>query len=242
MKAFFRYVLLALVLTMVALASALTAMRFAIHVREVGVPDLTRKTPSEARKTLEDLELRMEVERRYYSADVPEGRILSQAPLQGTRVRRGWTVRVAESLGPQRVVIPSVVGQTQRAAEMNIRQRGLEVGATASMQMPGAAGDQVLSQSPPANAGDVAAPKISLLVSEAAQPQAFVMPNFVGEALGTAKLALQEAGLRIGVVTVAPRFDRSATGEFSAASLVVSQSPPPGEKVLAGSPINLEVR
>lgn len=242
MKSFFRYVLLALVLLVVALVSALTAMRFAIHVREVTVPNLTKMAPSEARKKIEELELHMEVERQFYSADVPEGRILSQVPAAGSRVRRGWTVRVAESLGPQRVVIPSVVGQTERAAEMNIRRRGLEVGAVAGMQMPGTPADQVLSQSPPANASGVAAPKISLLVAEPSQPQAFVMPNFVGQALGTVKLALQDAGLRVGNVTVSPRFDRSTTGDFSAASLVVSQVPAAGEKVIAGAAVNLEVR
>ena len=40
MRAFFRFVLLALVLVIVAMASALTAMRVAIHGREVIVPKL----------------------------------------------------------------------------------------------------------------------------------------------------------------------------------------------------------
>ncbi len=38
MKAFFRFVLLALMLLLVAMASALLAMRFAIHGSEVTVP------------------------------------------------------------------------------------------------------------------------------------------------------------------------------------------------------------
>ena len=40
MKSFFRLVLLALFLLVVALVSALTAMRLAIHGHEVAVPDL----------------------------------------------------------------------------------------------------------------------------------------------------------------------------------------------------------
>ena len=48
MRKFFRMLLLALVLLTVALVSALTAMRFAIHGREVTIPKLVGMTPLEA--------------------------------------------------------------------------------------------------------------------------------------------------------------------------------------------------
>jgi beta-lactam-binding protein with PASTA domain len=243
MKAFVRFVLLSLALLVVALLSALTAMRFAIHGREVAVPNLTSMSPNEARKILEDNGLRLEIERQYYSADVPEGKVLSQMPAFGTRVRRGWTVHVAQSLGQQRVSVPSVIGDSERAAEINIRRRGLELSSVAQMSMPGTPADQVLAQNPPANASGIAAPKLSILVAQSAEPQSFVMPNFVGQALGTAKLALQDAGLRVGNVTISPRFaDRSAAGEYSLSSLIESQDPAPGKKVTAGAAVNFEVR
>src|SRR5438034_11787733 len=80
MKSFFRLALLALMLLVVALLSALTAMRLAIHGREVAVPDLVGKTPVEARKIAEQSGLQMDVERQYYSANVPAGNVLSQLP------------------------------------------------------------------------------------------------------------------------------------------------------------------
>ena len=250
MKSFFRLVLLALVLLVVALVSALSAMRLAIHGREVAVPDLVGKTPAEARRIVEQSELHMEVEREYYSAAVPEGRILSQLPPAGTQVRRGWQIRVAESLGPQRVQIPNVLGQSERAADMNIRRRGLDVGAVAQMQMPGAPADQVLSQAPPPNASGVSAPKISLLVSQPSQPQAFVMPNFVGQPLGSVTLALQDAGLHVGIVTFAaqegnpspPAPSPAPASQPSPASMIVSQNPAAGEKVTADAAVSFEVR
>src|SRR5262249_33429020 len=100
MKAFFLLALLALVLLVVALVSALMAMRLAVHGQELIVPDLVGKLPSEARRVSEEQGFQVEVERRYYSATTPENRILSQAPEAGTRVRRGWQIRVALSLGP----------------------------------------------------------------------------------------------------------------------------------------------
>jgi beta-lactam-binding protein with PASTA domain len=249
MKSFFRLVLLGLVLLVVALISALTAMRLAIHGHEVAVPDLVGKGPAEARIIAGQNGLEMSVERQYYSPTVPEGKILSQLPLAGSQVRRGWRVRVAESLGPQRVVIPNVLGQSERAANINIRRRGLDVGAIAQMQLPGAVPDQVLSQAPPPNASGVSAPKISLLVVMPPQPQALVMPSFVGQRLDSVTPALQYAGLHVGTVTAAAPENSSSAPPLapsdyapSPASMIVSQNPAAGEKVTVGAAVNFGVR
>lgn len=260
MKAFFRFIWLTLVLLVVALVSALTAMRFAIHGREVSVPDLVGKTPAEARRIADTAGFQMEVERQYYSASIPEGRILSQLPPPGTQVRRGWQIRVADSLGPQRVEIPNVLGESPRAAQINILRRGLDVGSVARIEMRGPPPDQVMGQSPAPNASGIAAPKISLLTTEAAPPQAFLMPNFAGQALGGVTLVLQDSGFRLGTVSFAPSptspppltiesavATQSVTPPLpppppSPASIIVSQNPAPGAKIVAGSAVNFEVR
>jgi eukaryotic-like serine/threonine-protein kinase len=244
MKFFFRLVLLALVLLVVALVSALTAMRLAIHGHEVAVPDLVGKSPVAARMIAEQSGLELNVERQYYSPTVPEGKILSQLPPAGSQVRRGWQVRVAESLGPQRVAIPNVIGQSERAANINIRRRGLDVGAIAQMQSPDAPDSQVLAQAPPPNASGVSAPKISLLVAAPSQPQALVMPSFVGQPLATVTQTVQDAGLHIGTVTLAvlPESSTPTTPAPSPASMIVTQNPAAGEKVMEGAAVNFEVR
>src|SRR5450432_1268793 len=152
MKSAFRFAMLALVLVIVAMVSALTAMRFAIHGQEVAVPPLVGLSPSEAERTVSGLGLQISIERQYYSPQMPDGHIMSQLPLPGTKVRRGWRVRVAQSLGPTRVAIPDVTGQSEHAAELNIRRRGLDVASMAEVQSPGIPADQVLAQSPSANA------------------------------------------------------------------------------------------
>src|SRR5208283_3703293 len=256
MKPFFRFAMLALVLIVVALASAVTAMRFAIHGQEVKVPALVGFTPSDAERSAAALGLQVEIERQYYSPQVPEGRIMSQLPLPGTTVRRGWQVRVALSLGAQRVVIPDVTKQSERAAEWNIRRRGLDVTSTAEIQLPDAPADQVIAQSPPANANQVAAPKTSLLVTVAAEPPAYVMPSFVGQPLGSVSRTLQDAGFKLGSVSVASPANPSAPNTVppvsapsstfpaqpSPASVIVVQTPPAGQKALAGSVVSFEVR
>jgi len=98
MRSVFRLLWMASVLVIVALLSALTAMRLAIHGREVTVPDMQGKTPGEARRMAESNGLEADVEREYYSPVVPEGKVLSQMPAAGSTVRRGWQVRLALSL------------------------------------------------------------------------------------------------------------------------------------------------
>ena len=203
-KSAVRFAVLALVLVIVAMFSALTAMRVAIHTQEVAVPALVGLSPAQAERETSGLGLQIAVERQYYSPQIPEGRIMSQLPLPGTKVRRGWQVRVAQSLGPTRVAIPDVAGQSEHAAELNIRRRGLDVASMAQMPVPGIPADQVLAQSPSANATQVLAPKISLLVTAPADPPAFVMPSFVGQTLGSANRTLQDEGFKLGNVTVAP--------------------------------------
>lgn len=247
--------MLALVLVVVAMVSGLTAMRFAIHGQEVAVPALVGMNPSEAERAISGLGLQMSIERQYYSQQVPEGRIMSQLPLPGTKVRRGWQLRVAQSLGPTRVAIPDVTGQSEHAAELNIRRRGLDIASMAQVQATGLPADQVLAQNPTANATQLVAPKISLLVSNGADPQAFVMPSFVGQPLGSASRTLQDNGFKLGNVSVAPvpeaPADQSGTGQTappaapaqpSPASIIVSQVPGAGQKVPAGTMVSFEVR
>jgi eukaryotic-like serine/threonine-protein kinase len=269
MKSAIRFALLALVLVIVAMVSALTAMRFAIHGQEVAVPPLVGLDPAEAERKVAGLGLQISIERQYYSPQIPEGKIMSQLPLPGTKVRRGWQVRVAQSLGPTRVTIPDVTGESEHAAELNIRRRGLDVASMAQVQALDIPADQVVAQSPTANATQVAAPKISLLVTVPADPQAFVMPSLVGQALGSVSRTLEDAGFRLGNVNVvasassvsedaanpntwsAPASSRAPAvspeqttppAQASPASVVVSQSPAAGQRVFAGTAVSFEVR
>jgi beta-lactam-binding protein with PASTA domain len=122
------------------------------------------------------------------------------------------------------------------------------VGGVAQMQLPGGQADQVIAQDPAPSAGSISVPKISLLASQSPSPQAFVMPNFVGRTLGSVTAVLKDAGLTVGTVSeAAPPADSASPPSQtpampSPASIVVSQNPAPGGRVVAGSAVNFEVR
>jgi beta-lactam-binding protein with PASTA domain len=242
MRAFVKYLVLAMILLAVAMMSGLTAMRLAIHGREIAIPKFIGMAPAEADKLAANNGLLILHESKFYSAEIPVGRLVSQSPAPGARVRRGWRVRVAESLGPQRVQVPDIVGQSQRAAEINIRRRGLELSTIATAPLRDALPEQVIAQSPPANAQGVASPKLNLLVAAPADAPAFVMPDLTGMKLGEASVAITDAGLKLAPVANAKAPNPAQTANPAAEAIIVHQFPAPGQKVSAGMTVTLEVQ
>jgi hypothetical protein len=62
------------------------------------------------------------------SADVESGRVISTNPAGGTSVRRGETIEVVVSSGPESVKVPRLIGQTEEQAIQTLQNAGLEVG------------------------------------------------------------------------------------------------------------------
>jgi beta-lactam-binding protein with PASTA domain len=249
---FFRLVLAGLVLAMAALISAVTTMHFAIHGAEVKVPDLQGLTLSEAVHRTANLGLNLGIDNKYYSVDVPAGRVLAQSPLPGAIVRREWRMRVTASLGPQRVAIPKVVGQQERVAAIEVRRLGLELEETAQMPYAGAAQGTVIAQNPEQGASGVERPSVSLLVSTraASSTPAMVMPQLRGMPMAAAAALVVHAGLKVGPVessyanAPAPAGgDSEMAPEDTAdpAGTVVGQLPPAGYRVEPGTMVTLRV-
>ena len=264
MKRFFHLLLGALAMLAVALLAAYLAMRVTIHGREVEVPNLAGLTVAEAAKTANSRGLSMNIENRFYSPDTPAGRILSQSPAPGSVVRRAWAVRITESLGPQKVSIPNLVGQTERPATITIHRLALELGTVAHIEAPGPPGI-VIAQTPTPSAEGVDRPQVSLLLSDPQLPdsaqdssQAYVMPSLSGLTLAAASARAASAGLHIvsaedlnapAPVPPAPATPPVATPTTPAApapavppsgfGTVVSQTPPAGHRVLKGDPVKI---
>ncbi len=249
MKRVFTLVLGALAMVAVALISAFIAMRLAIHGREAVVPTLTGLTVLDASNTAGHEGLRLNLENRFYSSDVPAGRILAQDPAPGSHVRREWPVRITESLGPQRVNIPDLTGESERAATISIRRLSLDTGVIAHLAIAGDP-DVVVSQTPIANSGGVDGPRVSLLVSDPpddSQKAAYVMPPLVGLTFNAAVSRAATVGLHLEVAPDAPPVTGAtspdqpapAPAPINTSGIIVAQTPPPGRRVLQGDAVHV---
>ncbi|MGC9292342.1 MAG: PASTA domain-containing protein [Acidobacteriaceae bacterium] len=253
MRQFFQVLLAALVLAVIALLSALTAMRLAIHGAEVRTPDLSGMTIPQALAHARALGLQLSVEDHFYSATTPAGHVLVQRPQAGTLVRRSWQVRVSESLGPQNVALPNVVGMDARLAAITIRRSGLQLGDVTSLPDADAPANTVIAQSPMQQATAVERPRVDLLLAAPA-PQAvpaYVMPDLTGETFSAAALAVTHAGFKLAPIEEAnvaipqvPQVGASNTPPRPPVlpGSVISQVPAPDSRVLAGATIRLIVQ
>ena len=236
---FLRMASLLLLLVAVALLAAIATMHFAIHGAEVQVPALMGMTVADALSETAGLGLNLEVDNRYYSGDVAAGHILTQSPAAGTVVRREWHVRVAESLGPQKVDVPDTVGVDERVASLELRRAGLEVGEIARLPYNAAAEGTVLAQDPPAHAQGIEQPSVNLLVAapDDETPDGYVMPDFSGWPLASANAALAKVGIHTGPpelvdVPVAPMGSGTAPLRPPAKpGSVLAQTPAAGSRI-----------
>jgi eukaryotic-like serine/threonine-protein kinase len=195
---FFQVASLLMLLVVVALLAAITTMHFAIHGAEVQVPALKGMTVAEARSQTAGLGLNLDVDNRYYSAEVAAGHILTQSPAPGTVVRREWRVRIAESLGPQKVEVPNTLGTQSRVAALTLRRAGLELGTVAQIPWSGVDEGTVIAQDPPAHAQGIERPSVNLLVAAPTGDTAdgFVMPDLAGLPIVSAQAELQKVGIK----------------------------------------------
>lgn len=252
MLRFLKLLTQSLLLLLIALFSALAAMRLAIHGREVRVPDLRGLSMMRAESVANASGLIVAVEDKFYSHNVAQGEVISQFPAPASRVRRGWRIRVAESLGPQRVTIPDLKGQTELAATLNLHQRGLELGTVSGVPSTIIPEGEIVAQSPPPNATEVTEPKVSVLIAESPPKPEYVMPDFVGQELSVAKQKIAKAGLLPAEASYAWQSagPEVATGSSSAEATgaripksgkIVGQRPAPGAHINADTQIRLQV-
>lgn len=246
---FFQVASLLMLLVVVGLLAAITTMHFAIHGAEVQIPSLKGLTVSDARSETAGLGLKLDVDNRYYSADVAPGHILTQSPPPGTVVRREWQVRVSESLGPQMVDVPDTVGRSEQVAELELRRAGLEVSTTAKLPYANVPEGTVLAQDPPAHAQDIAQPSVSLLVASASDeaPDGYVMPDLVGLPIVSAQASLA----KVGIKSATPKYVDAPIGKIGTGNAppilpvkpgaVTAQAPPAGARVDLDTTVKLTV-
>lgn len=255
MIAFFRFILVLMLLVIVAMTSAIVTMHFAIHGAEVSIPDFRGMTLADAGQRAAQEGLSLHVENKLYSTDVAEGRIASQSPVAGAMVRRGWRVWLTQSLGPQKLAIPDTLGKDQRVASIEIRRAELQTGSVASLPLPAAQAGMVVAQSPGPGASGVASPVVNLLVAAppAAAPTmpAYVMPDVTGQLFTAAAFSLTRAGLQMAPLktvdtrvpaVAAPGAAAQAPGPSAPSGTVVAQSPAPGSRVDGTTAIQLTVQ
>jgi eukaryotic-like serine/threonine-protein kinase len=223
--------LLVFILASAAFLSAITAMRIAIHGREVTMPNLTGKSVTEATSMLRSRGLILKVADRVYS-ELPINVVVRQTPTAGLLMKESQQAHVVLSLGQRQLRIPLLEGNSLRASRIELLRAGLQVGEVSAVTMPDKPADEVLIQTPRPGTG-AATPRVDVLISQGPRESAYVMPHFVGMTESDAHSRLEASHLRSKVNYVtAPQWPHNT---------VIDQSPLAGSRLPAASTIELTV-
>lgn len=201
-----------------------------VLTKTVFVPNVVGMTRSEAQTTLEKSGLKLEVEEEVYSSDVESGKIVSQDPEEAKELKSGKTVKVKISKGPHMIVIPEVMGKTEKDAVSILEKQKLKVEIKREKNNDVASG--VVYKVEPQEGVSIAEGKtVTIWVSQGRD--VVNVPGIVGLSEGEAANKITSSGLTVGTITY-------SESDFASGS-VISQAPTEGIEVDRGTAVNFVV-
>lgn len=208
------------------------AMRVAVRARQVTVPNFVGQSLANANNLASNLDLQLRVDPvKRPDPKVPAGHVLLQEPTSGSAARRQRSVRIVLSAGAHIALAPSLLGETQRSAEIRVAQDGLTIGAVTEIRSALYPPDVVVAQDPPAKTQTA---EIRLLVNRGEDRATYVMPDLIGLNGDRAADVMRIRGFRVSITA-------QSTTSAIPPGVVVRQSPAGGYQVHPGDPIALEV-
>ena len=225
--------LLGVALLLTLAASAVLTMRVVLTSRDVAVPSLAGRVLADASVLAAHRGLALRIEGRRHDPAVPAERIVAQEPPPGATLKAHRAVRVWVSLGPRRVSVPPVEGESARTARIALEQSGVPLARVVEIE-DGTPEGTVLVQRPPVGQADLSEGGASLLVSRGPGGASYVMPDLIGREATAALAALQAAGLKVSDV-------RYRTYPGVAPGIVLRQTPPAGHPVSPRAALSLDV-
>ncbi|MDH3891300.1 MAG: PASTA domain-containing protein [candidate division Zixibacteria bacterium] len=171
------------------------------HGSEFTLPDYADQRLIEARIELDNLNLRFEISSEEFSPGIPQGVILSQYPVAGTKVKTGRIIKFVISAGQKMVSIPDLSGLSVRQALLDLETAGLELGEITWAFSDDVAEKFVVHTYPTAGSEIALGSQVTLMVNHGRRADFTFVPRVAGLTLDEARTILESKQLRIGVVT-----------------------------------------
>jgi beta-lactam-binding protein with PASTA domain len=180
--------------------SAFVTFTMAIRGNEIAVPNLVGSSLGAAGKSLASVELNLRHEGNRFDNDIAPDLVAAQTPGPGTSLKRGRSVRVWTSLGPQRRVIPRIEGESLQSAQLLLEQEGFSLGRVVEVHSEAYAPDSIIAQNPPPYEESGETTEISVLLSRGYVAKAYVMPDFIGREISYVLDRVRGGSLRISSI------------------------------------------
>ncbi|MEO0160824.1 MAG: PASTA domain-containing protein [candidate division WOR-3 bacterium] len=232
MKRFLRYLIIVLIFFAIGLLLA-NFLLMPVLVRrgeEIFVPNVCNMPLDSATALLKKEGLQPVIGERRYDPIIEEGRVIIQEPLPDTRVKKGRIINLSVSLGPEKVVVPVLIGLDLARAQQILERVGLIVKEIDSLYSDSIATGRIIRTIPEPETELKKGDEIKIIVSKGILLKT---PNLIGLKLDSAKVLINKTGLILGSVT-----EIEGTGEKGT---IIVQNPQPDQLVDKGDTINLMV-
>ena len=200
-----------------------------VEVVQTTVPDLKGLPEADARANAQAAKLALIVSSREPSADVKAGAVVRQSIPAGQRVPPDHPVTVV--LAEELPKVPVVTGLALADAKALAEKQGYSLKVKGSVADAGAAEGTVVTQSPASESG--LAKGGTIVVELQAAASEVDVPKLTGLPLKKAEEAVKKLGLTLEVRWVA----LAETATY----VVLSQKPPPGQKLKPGDKLEVSV-
>lgn len=168
------------------------------EVKEFEAPDLLGKSEAEVRSILKTLGLKLEIE--YDEEDNrPNGVVLSQEPVMGTKLKTGDTIKVFLNKLDEVVTIPNVINRTRAEAEDLFTSSSINIGEVKEEYSNEIEAGKIISTEPKAGFEIKRGQSVDLVISKGIDNNPVNAINFRGEKLTVAQKYLEDSGLKVEV-------------------------------------------
>jgi len=135
-----------------------------------------------------------------FSSSYQPGTVIDQYPSPNMRVKKGRTVRLKIAHAERMVIVPDLIGRSERSADLDIRQVGLAIDTVYKEYNSDVPFGNVTWQYP--KGGDLLSKGmgIHLTISLGVPPNFFQVPNAFGLSRKKAINELEKAGFKLGKV------------------------------------------
>ena len=201
--------------------------------QDVDLPNFVGMTKEEAQKEADKIKVKLEFEEEF-SADVEEGKVISQDPefKENSKIKEKSIVKLKISKGTELVKVPKVTGMEKEEAIKALEDLGLKVEIkeeTSKKVEEGYVINQDIAENKEINAGDT----VTITVSTGTGITQVSVPSVTGKTENEARTALESAKLK---VTVNYEEDSSKTE-----GIVLKQNIESGKKVDEGTTVTITV-
>ncbi len=198
---------------------------------QVVVPSTVGATQNEVTAALSPIGLTSVVASKEFSEDIGEGRVIQSIPEAGGRIDQGGSVKLVISKGPERYVLPTIVGLTPEAAIKVLAKYPLTIQPLSEEFSAKVPKGYVINSNP--LAGEKVKRNSIVIIRVSKGLEQVALTSYIGKSSDQALNELQAAGFSV--------ISTYSFSETQLAGEVLSQNPAGGATADKGSKISLVI-